>query len=80
MAHWDRIEACAANGGQWTHLDEAMWLFCRGLNLVDVADAITSHYRTLWRWIEKMRLRPELVPDWLIRMQETRQQRLDPQN
>ena len=80
MAHWDRIEACAANGGQWTCLDEAIWMVCRGLSLAEAAEAVASHYTTLRRWIEKMRLRPELLPDWLIRMQEIRRARRDQQN
>ena len=80
MAHWDRIEARAVNGGDWTHLDEALWLVCRGLSLADAAGVIaSSHHTTLQRWIDKMRLRPELVPDWLIRMQDIRQTRRDRQ-
>ena len=80
MAHWDRIEACAANGGEWTHLDEALWLVCHGLSLAEAAEAVASHKATLRRWVEKMRLRPELLPDWLIRMQEIRRARRDQQN
>ncbi len=80
MAHWDRIEARAANGGEWTHIDEAMWLICRGLTLAEAARVVDSHCTTLRRWIEKMRLRPELVPDWLIRMQEIREVRRGRQN
>jgi len=79
MAHWDRIEACAANGGEWTHLDEALWLVCRGLSLAEAAGVVDSHGTTLRRWIEKMRLRPELLPDWLIRIQEIRRARRDQQ-
>jgi len=75
MAHWEKIEACAANGGAWNNLDEAMWLLCRGRSLAEAAEAVTSHYTTLRRWIAKMRLQPELLPDWLIRMQEIRQGR-----
>ena len=80
MAHWDKIEARAANGGDWTHIDEAMWLVCRGLTVAEAAGVLASHQMTLRRWIEKMRFRPELVPDWLIRMQELRRARRDQQN
>jgi len=79
MAHWDVIEARAANGGRWTHLDEALWLVCRGLNLAQAAAVIDSHGTTLRRWIEKMRAGPELVPDWLIRIQEIRRARRETQ-
>jgi hypothetical protein len=75
MAHWDVVEARATNGGRWTHLDEALWLVCRGLSLSQAADVIGSHATTLRRWIVKMRQRPELLPDWLIHMQETRESR-----
>ena len=73
MVHWERIEACAANGGEWTCLDEAMWLFCRGYTLAQAAKAVATHHVTLRRWILKMCLKRELIPDWLIRMQEIRQ-------
>ena len=65
MAHWDKIEARAANGGQWTCLDEAMWLICRGLSLSDAADLVASDRTTLRLRIAEMRRRPELIPDWL---------------
>lgn len=80
MAHWDRIEARAANGGDWTHLDEAMWLVCRGLSLAEAAVVVDLHGMTLRRWIVRMRFRPELVPDWLIRVQDIRPRRRDRQN
>jgi hypothetical protein len=80
LAHWDRVEARAVNGGHWTHLDEALWLVCRGLTLYQAASIVAANSRTLGRWIRKMRLRPELTPDWLIHMNDLRQQRRDQQN
>jgi len=79
MAHWDIIEARAANGGEWTHLDEALWLVCRGLNMSEAAAVIGAHRNTLRRWIIAMRRRPETVPDWLLRAQEEQKYR-DMQN
>ncbi|MDP6635995.1 MAG: hypothetical protein QGG42_13940 [Phycisphaerae bacterium] len=80
MAHWEEIEVRAVNGGRWTYLDEAMWLVCRGLTLAQAADIVASNRMALRRWIGKMRRRPELVPDWLIHMQEIRSQRCDQQH
>ena len=80
LAHWDRVEARAANGGRWTHLDEALWLVCRGLSMSQAADVVALSTRALGRWIEKMRRRPGLTPDWLIHMNEARQQRRDRQD
>ncbi|MCP4379694.1 MAG: hypothetical protein GY794_26435 [bacterium] len=75
MAHWEVVEARVINGGRWSYLDEALWLICRGLSVVQAADVINTHAKTLRRWIVKMRQRPELVPDWLIHMQDTREAR-----
>jgi hypothetical protein len=79
LAHWDKIEARAVNGGRWTHLDEALWLVCRGLSLTQAADIVAGPSRMLGRWIAEMRRRPELTPDWLIHINELRRQRRDPQ-
>jgi len=73
-AHWDVIEARAINGGEWTHLDEALWLVCRGLSLGEAADVLGAHRNTLWRWIVEMRRRPETVPDWLLEAGEKQRQ------
>jgi len=79
-AHWDRVEARAANGGGWTHLDEALWLICRGLTFSQAAEVIASNPKALGRWIDRMRTRPALVPDWLIRMNQARRQRREQQH
>ena len=65
MAHWEKVEARAANGGVWTGLDEALWLACHGLNLADAASAIGSSRVVLKMRIDRMRRREELMPDWI---------------
>ena len=79
MAHWDKIEAIAANGGCWTYLDEALWLVCRGVTLAQAASVIASNRKALGRWIDKMRLDPKPAPDWLIQLQETQRQHGNPE-
>jgi hypothetical protein len=80
MAYWDKIEALAVNGGHWTRLDEALWLFCRGMTFAEAAEAIATHQTTLQRWIAKIRCGREIPPVWLIHLQDVRQQRHEPQN
>ena len=79
MAHWDKVEALAVNGGHWTHLDEALWLVCRGLTLEQAADVVSTHRSNLQRKISKIRDGREPTPAWLIHMRDIRQQRRNPQ-
>jgi len=67
LAHWDLVEARAINGGEWTDLDEALWLVCHGVGVSEAAGLVGRHRNTLRIWIGRMRRNPELIPDWLIR-------------
>ncbi len=79
MLHWEWIEACAANGGLWTRIDEALWLFCHGLSLREVSVAVAVPYTTLRRWVKRLRQRPNLVPEWVVRLQQDYRDRLNNQ-
>ena len=67
LAHWDVVARRAAAGGEWTELDQALWLVCRGLSFSAAADVIGRHRNTLRRWILRMRRNPGLIPDWLVK-------------
>ena len=62
---WDTMEARMLNGGEWTTLDEALWLVSRGLTRSEAAAVVGTSRRTLYRWLQKLRKNTHLIPDWL---------------
>ncbi|HOD84404.1 MAG: hypothetical protein BWX88_04016 [Planctomycetes bacterium ADurb.Bin126] len=62
---WAEFEQRASRGGDWTALDEALWLVCMGFSQSEASNLIARDRSFLARWLQRMRKYPHLVPDWL---------------
>lgn len=64
---WSQFERRFANGGDWTVLDEALWLVCMGFTFTQASHLVAGNRRFLARWLQRMRKHPHLIPDWLAK-------------
>ena len=64
-AEWARIQAVMQTEGDWSELDEALFLVSQGVTQSAAAAVIGRCRKTLYNWIRKLRRYPHLVPDWL---------------
>lgn len=62
---WAQFEERILREGDWTVLDEALWLICQGFSQAKAADIVGRHRNSLARWLLWMRKFPHLIPDWL---------------
>lgn len=67
LEHWELHEAKRLNGGNWTDLDQILWLICRGVNQSDAASIVGRNRNLVRIWIRKMRNNPQLIPEWLLK-------------
>jgi len=64
---WSEFELRCSRGGDWTVLDEALWLVCMGFSHSEASDLVARDRSFLARWLQRMRKYPHLIPDWLAK-------------
>lgn len=69
---WSDIQARIAKEGDWSKLDEALWLVAQGFSRGQAAGLIGKSARTLRRWIQNLRKFPHLIPKWLSEKRQKR--------
>ena len=65
--HWAEFEMRVFQDRQWSALDQALWLVCRGLSPAQAADLVGRHRNALHKWLVRLRKYDHLVPYWLAR-------------
>ena len=65
-SEWGGIIQVMMRGGDWRQLDAALFLLCQGFSHHEAAQVIGVCRNTVWNWIQKLRQKPDLTPQWLI--------------
>jgi len=64
--HWDLVECRMRNGGQWRHLDAALYLVARGFSQPEVARMLGLCRKSLYNLLQRLRADPEKIPEWFL--------------
>jgi len=68
---WGEMSASMARGwagksGDWRKPDMVLFYLCHGASRKEAAHKAGVHRTTIYRWLQRMRQQPHLIPGWFV--------------